>query len=160
MGILLDVTDYSEICPVGLEHEKFPHTYTCWLKNYVGDVEIVGNHHQIRGAAVVQNFLQHPFIIQCGLTFRDHAGWHQILNGGRVAEGKPASIHAAAIGAGQNLPNRNAVSAEGFSQTLGLFDTTGRKVYFCRTVPRRELPYSFSDNDMSVTQQDNLAALL
>jgi hypothetical protein len=39
-----DFTDDIEIHPVGVEHEKFPHL-NCWLKNNVGDVEIVGNHH-------------------------------------------------------------------------------------------------------------------
>jgi hypothetical protein len=38
-----DFADDIEIRPVGLEHEKFPHL-NCWLKDNVGDVEIVSNH--------------------------------------------------------------------------------------------------------------------
>ena len=57
-----DFTDDIEIRPFGLEHEKFPHTY-CGLKKNVSDVEIVGNHHQIRGAVVFQRFLQNAFIV-------------------------------------------------------------------------------------------------
>ena len=34
------------------------------------------------------------------------------------------------------------------------------KVYFFRAVSGREMPYPFSDIDVSVTQQNNLAALL
>ena len=73
---------------------------------------------------------------------------------------KLAGINATAIGAGQNLPNCNAVSAEGFSNAHGLLYTAGRKVYFLCAVPGREVPYPFSDIDMSVAQQNNLAALL
>jgi hypothetical protein len=65
-----------------------------------------------------------------------------------------------AIGAAQNFPNRNAVSAESFSDALGLLYTAGRKVCFLGAVPGRESPYSFSDVDVAVAQQDNLAALL
>jgi Phage integrase family len=154
-----DFTDDIEIRPVRLEHEKFSHT-NCWLEKNVGDVEIVGNHHQIRGVVVVQNFLQNAFIIQFGLTVRDYARWLQILNGSRATKRKPAGVHAAAIGAGQNLPNRNPVSAEGFSDTLGLLFTAGGKIYFCRAVSWREPPYPFSDVEVSVTQQNNLAAPL
>jgi hypothetical protein len=154
----LDFTDDIKICPVRLEHEKFPHL-NCWLKNNVGDVEIVGNHHQIRGVVVFQNFSQNAFIIQFGLTVRDDARWHQILNGSRATECKPAGVHAAAIGARQNLPNRNAVSTEGFSDMLGLLYTAGGKIYFLSTVSGREPPYAFSDIDVSVTQQYNFATL-
>ena len=153
-----DFTDDIEIRPVGLEHEKFPHT-NCWLKKNVGDVEIVGNHHQIRGGVVLQNFLQNAFIIQFGLTVRDYAWWHQILNGSRATKSEPAGVHAAAVGASQNLPNRNAVSAEGFSDTLSLLYTAGGKIYFRRAITGRKPPYPFSDIDVSVTQQNNLAAL-
>ena len=52
------------------------------------------------------------------------------------------------------------MSAEGFSNTLGLLYTAGGKIYFCRAVSGRETPYPFSDIDVSVTQQNNLAALL
>ena len=152
-------TDNIEIRPVGLEHEKFPHL-NCWLKNNIGDVEVVGNHHQIRGVVVFQNFLQNAFVIQFGLTVRDYARWHQISNGSCATKRKPAGVHAAAIGASQNLPNRNAVSAEGFSDTLGLLYTASGKIYFCRAVSGRELPYPFSDIDVSVAQQNNLAPLL
>ena len=117
-----DFTDDIEIRFVGPEHEKFAHRYRV-LKNNVGDVEIVGNHHQIRGAAVFQNFLQNAFLIHFGLTLRYYARWLQILNRSRATKRKPAGVHAAAIGAGQNLPDRNAVSAEGFSDALGLLYT-------------------------------------
>jgi hypothetical protein len=70
--------------------------------------------------------------------------WHQILNGSRATKRKPAGVHAAAIGTGQNLPNHNAVSAEGFSDTLGLLYTAAGKIYFCRAVSGREPPYPFS----------------
>ena len=43
------------------------------------------------------------------------------------------------------------MSAEGFPNALGLLYTAGRKVYFFCAVPRREMPYPFSDIDMSVT---------
>jgi hypothetical protein len=56
------------------------------------------------------------------------------------------------MGAGQNLPNSNAVSAEGLSDTSGLFYATGGKIYFFRTVSGREPTYPFSDIDVSVTQ--------
>ena len=62
-----DFTDDIEIRPIGLNHEKFTHRNRVF-KNNVGDVEIVGNHHQIRGIAVFQNFLQNAFLIQFGLT--------------------------------------------------------------------------------------------
>jgi hypothetical protein len=41
----LDFADNINIRPIGLDHEKFAHSR--WLKDNVGDVEIVGNHHQI-----------------------------------------------------------------------------------------------------------------
>jgi hypothetical protein len=50
--------------------------------------------------------------------------------------------------------------AKGLSDTLGLFYTAGGKVYFFRTVSGRESSYPFSDVDVSVAQQDNLATLL
>ena len=71
-----------------------------------------------------------------------------------------AGIHATAIRAAQNLANRNAVSTEGFSDTLGLFYTSGRKVYFLRAVPGRESPHPFSDIYVPMAQQDNFAPLL
>ena len=46
-----DSTDDIEIRPIGLKHEKIAHL-NCWLKNNAGDVEIAGNHHQIRGVVV------------------------------------------------------------------------------------------------------------
>ncbi len=106
------------------------------------------------------NFLQNAFVVQFGLTVRYHTRWHQILNRSRATKRKLASVNATAIGAGQNLPNRNTVSAEGFSDALGLLHPAGGKVYFCRTVSGRESPNPLSDIDVSVTQQDNLAALL
>ena len=51
------------------------------------------------------------------------------------------------------------MSAEGFPDLLGLFYTAGRKVYFLCAVSGREPAYPFSDIDVSVTQQNNLAAL-
>ena len=92
------------------------------------------------------------FLIQFGLVFRYYARWLQILNGRCATKREPAGVNATAIGAGQNLPNRNAVSAEGFSDALGLLYTAGGKIYFCRTVSGREPPYPFSDIDVSVTQ--------
>jgi len=74
------------------------------------------------------------------------------LNWGRATKRKPAGVNATAKGAGQNLPNRNAVRAEGFSDTLGLRYAAGRKVYFHHAVPGREPPYSFSDVDVGVAQ--------
>ena len=57
-----DFTDDIEIRAVGLEHEKFAHR-DCVFEHNVGDVEIVGNHHQIRGIVVFQNFLHNKFLI-------------------------------------------------------------------------------------------------
>ena len=73
---------------------------------------------------------------------------------------KLAGVNATAIGAGQNVPNYNAMSAESFSNAFGLLYTAVGKVYFLCAVAGREMPYPFSDVDMSVTQQNNLAALL
>ena len=52
------------------------------------------------------------------------------------------------------------MSAESFSNAFGLLYTAVGKVYFLCAVAGREMPYPFSDVDMSVTQQNNLAALL
>jgi hypothetical protein len=145
-----DFTDDIETRPIRLDHEKFAHN--CCLNNNVGDVEIVGNHHQIRGVAVFQNVLQNAFVVQFGLTVRHYARWQQILNSSRATKRKPAGVNATTIGAGQDFPNRNAVSAEGFSDALSLLYTAGRKVYFPRAVPGREPPYPFSDVDVSVAQ--------
>ena len=82
------------------------------------------------------------------------------MNRRSVTKRKLAGINATAIGAGQNLPNCNAMSAEGFSNALGLLYTAGRKVYFRCAIPGREMPNPFSNIDMSVTQQNNHAALL
>jgi hypothetical protein len=49
--------------------------------------------------------------------------------------------------------------AEGFPDAFGLRYTAGRKVYFLCAVPGREMSYPFTDIDVSVTQQNNLAAL-
>lgn len=43
--IHLDFTNNIDIRPIGLDHKKFAHNW--WLKNNVGDVEIVGNYYQI-----------------------------------------------------------------------------------------------------------------
>jgi hypothetical protein len=83
-----------------------------------------------------------------------------MLNGRRVTKCEPAYVHAAAIGASQNFHNSYAVSTEGISDTLDLLYAAGGKVYLCRAVSGREPPYTFSDIDVSVTQQNNLAALL
>lgn len=107
-----------------------------------------------------QNFLQNAFVVQFGLTVRYYARWHQILDRSRAPKRNFSGINATAIGAAQNLPNHNAVSAEGFSDARGLLYTAGRKVYFLRAVPGRESPYPFSDIDVPMAQQDNLAALL
>ena len=48
VGLLVihqDFADNINIRPIGLDHKKFAHNW--WLKNNVGDVQIVGNHHQI-----------------------------------------------------------------------------------------------------------------
>ena len=68
-----DFTDDIEVRPIGLDHKKFAHSH--WLKNDVGDVEIVGNHYHIRSVAMLQNVLQNAFVIQFGLTVRYHARW-------------------------------------------------------------------------------------
>ncbi|MFY9755694.1 MAG: hypothetical protein WBZ23_00465 [Pseudolabrys sp.] len=52
------------------------------------------------------------------------------------------------------------MSSEGFSDTLRLPYTAGGKVYFLYAVPGREMSYPFSDVDVRMAQQDNLAALL
>ena len=52
------------------------------------------------------------------------------------------------------------MSAEGFSNALSLLYTSGGKIDFFRAVARCEVPYSFSNVDVSVAQQNNLAALL
>lgn len=146
-----DFTDDIEIRPVGLEHEQFPHMNS-WLKNNVGDVEIVGDHHQIREVSMFQDFLQNAFIIRFGLTVRDHARWHQILNGGRATKRKPAGVYATAIRASQNLPDRNAVSTERFADKLGLLYAAGGKIDFFRAVAWREPPYPFLNIDVNVAQ--------
>lgn len=146
-----DFTNDIEIRPVGLEHDQLPHTNS-WLKNNVGDVEIVGDHHQIRDVSMFQNFLQNAFIVCFGLTVRDCAGWHQILNGGRATKRKRTGVCAAAIGARQNLPNRNAVSTECFADKLGLFYTANGKIDFFHAVSGREPPYPFLNIDVSVAQ--------
>jgi hypothetical protein len=51
------------------------------------------------------------------------------------------------------------VIAERFSDALGLLNAAGGKVYFLGAVTAREVPYSFSHVDVSVAQQNNLAAL-
>lgn len=107
-----------------------------------------------------QNFLQNEFVIQFGLTVGHYAWWHQILNWSCATKRNLAGINATAKGAAQNRANRNAVSTEGFSDTLGLLYAAGRKVYFLRAVPGREASHPFSDVDVPMAQQDNLAALL
>ena len=77
----------------------------------------------------------------------------------RATERKLAGVDATAIRAGQDLSDRNAVSAERFSYALGLLDAARGKVYFLSAVTGREVPYSFSHVDVSVAQQDNLATL-
>ncbi len=81
------------------------------------------------------------------------------MNGSRATECKLAGVHAATIGTSQNLPDRNAVGAEGFSDMLGLLYTAGGKIYFFVTVSGREPPYAFADIDVRVTQQYNFATL-
>ena len=99
------------------------------------------------------NLLQNAFVIQFGLTVRDDARRHQKLNRSRATKRNSAGINAAAIGTTQDLSNRNAVSAEGFSDALGLLKTTGRKVYFLRAVPGREASYPFSDSIAETCQR-------
>ena len=45
LAVDLDFTDNIDVRSIGLDHEKFAHNW--WLKDNVGDVKIVGNHHQI-----------------------------------------------------------------------------------------------------------------
>ncbi|MDE2210092.1 MAG: hypothetical protein KGJ99_10230, partial [Betaproteobacteria bacterium] len=111
-----DFADHIEILPVGLDHEKVAHSR--WLKNNVSDVEIVGNQHQVRWTAVVQDVLQNAFVVQFGPTFRHYARWQQILNRGRATKRKLAGVNATTIGAGQYLPNCTAVGAESFADAL------------------------------------------
>ena len=108
---------------------------------------------------MLQNFLDHALSIQFGLVFRYGTGWSEILDRRRATEREGAGVDATAIGAGQDLPDRNLVSAEGFADTLGLRYAARRKVDFFRAVSGREMPYPFSHVDMSVTHQDNLAPL-
>src|SRR5262245_48140915 len=82
-----------------------------------------------------------------------------MLNGRCATKRKLGGVNATAIGAAQNLPNRDAVCSESFSNPLGLLYTAGRKIYFLSAVPGREMPNSFSDVDVCVAQQNNLAAL-
>ena len=51
----LYLADDVEVTPIGPDHENF--THGGWLENNVGDVQIMGNHHQIRGASIIQNAL-------------------------------------------------------------------------------------------------------
>jgi hypothetical protein len=99
----LDFTNDIEIRAVGLEHEKIPHL-NCWLEHDAGDVEIVSNHHQIRGAVVFSNFLQNAFVVQFGLTVRYYTRWHEILNRSRATKRKLASVNATAIGGWSKPP--------------------------------------------------------
>jgi hypothetical protein len=122
LAIQPNFTDNCEICPCGLDHEKLAHR-DCVLKHYVRNVEIMGDHHQIRGTAVLQNFLHDALLIQFGLAFRYRTRGPEILNGRRAAKCKHAGVDATAIRARQNLSNCNAVSAEGFSNALGLLYT-------------------------------------
>ena len=68
-----------EIGSIGLNHEKFAHWDPVFEHN-VSDIEIVSNHHQIRGIAVFQNFLHNTFLIQFGLIFRYDPRRLQVLN--------------------------------------------------------------------------------
>ena len=106
------------------------------------------------------NFLEDAFVVQFGLIVRYYTRWYEILNRDRATKRKLAGVNATAIGAGQNLPNLNTMSTEGFSDALGLLHPASGKIYFCCTVSGREPPDALSDIDVSVTQQDDLAALL
>ena len=151
--------DDIEIRSFGLNHEKFAHRDRVFEHN-IGDVEIMGNHYQVRKIAVFQNFLHNAFPIQFSLLFRYGTRWPEILNRRRATERKLAGVNAATIGTAQNLSDRDAVRAKGVSDVLGLLYTQGRKVDFLRAIPGREMSYPFSDVDVSVAQQDNLAAVL
>jgi hypothetical protein len=120
----------------------------------------MGDHHLVREIMVLQNFLHNAILIQFGLAFRYGTRWPEVLNGRRATKRKRTGVNATAIGTCQNLPDYNAVSSEGFSDTLRLLYTAGGKVYFLCAVPGREMPYPFSDVDVRMAQQDNLAALL
>jgi hypothetical protein len=81
------------------------------------------------------------------------------LNGRRATKRERAGVDAAARGLSK-IPDCNAMSSEGCSDTLGLLYTAGRKVHFLCAVTGREMPYTFLDVDVRMAQQDNLAALL
>lgn len=65
--------------------------------------------------------------------------------------GQVLFIAGARISRPSNLPD--------FRKLVLLYTTDG-KIYLCRAVSGREPSYSFSDIDVRVTQQNNLAALL
>ena len=100
----------------------------------------MGDHHQVREITVLQNFLHNAFLIQFGLAFRYGTRWPEVLNGRRATKRKHTGVDATAIGTCQNLPDYNAVSSEGFSDTLRLPYTAGGKVYFLCAVPGRGCP--------------------
>ena len=52
------------------------------------------------------------------------------------------------------------MSAEGFSNTLGLLYAAGGKIDFFSAVAGCEMSYSFTNVDVSMAQQNNLAARL
>jgi hypothetical protein len=74
------------------------------------------------------------------------------LDSSRATKGELPGVDATAIGAAQNLPNRNAASAEGLSDALGVRYPAGRKVYFLRAVAWRVPGHPFSDVNVSVAQ--------
>src|SRR5262245_56830019 len=98
--------------------------------------------------------------MQFGLVLGYGTRRPEILNGRCATKRKLAGVNATAIGAAQNLSDRDAVRTESFSNPLGLLYTAGRKVYFLSAVPGREMPNPFSDVDVCVAQQNNFAALL
>lgn len=65
--VAADVVDDIEIRPIGLENKEIAHGNRRF-KNDVGNIEIVGNHHQVRGRAVAPDVLQDPLLIHRGLT--------------------------------------------------------------------------------------------
>src|SRR5215475_947223 len=109
---------------------------------------------------MIPKLLQDLLAVQFGLTVGHDARRHQVSNGRRVTKSKLAGVDAAAIGAGQDFSDGDAVNSKGFSDLLGLLHATGGKVYFLGAVAGRKAPYPFSYLDMRMAQQNNLAALL
>ena len=100
----------------------------------------MGDHHQVREITVLQNFLHNAFLIQFGLAFRYGTRWPEVLNGRRATKRKHTGVDATAIRTCQNLPDDNAVSSEGFSDTLRLLYTAGERFTSSAQFPGARCP--------------------